>query len=425
MKLILLMATILIAPLAEAVEKINRRTPVGSALRSAEWEKMPLALRERSQFSAGVEEVRVMHTVQDGLRKLVGSLRNEKGVYTDRSKVIAEIGKVAEASGLTPRDEALRGTIQDITSERRAELIVDTQTQMTYGHTNWKAGQDRDMLEAFPAQELIRVEERLVKRDWGDSANGRWLQAARAVGDNDAIRIWGESGRMIALKTSRIWESLSRFGTPWPPFDFNSGMGVEDVSREEALALGLIKPRQKITPIEEDFNAKLEVTKSGIGDEEWKRLKDQFGDQIRFEGDRVAWHGTLLQEMYDRALATPTFKGSSRLGVATPKAVRESAPLGVDLSGAELRITADDIRHAHSQHGNRERRAGGQPLTRLDFEMAPHIWRDPDTVTRGKDDALVFRKDLGGELFTVVWKRSISKEGNTWGIKTLYKRRPA
>jgi hypothetical protein len=31
--------------------------------------------------------------------------------------------------------------------------------------------------------------------------------------------------RMIARKDSPIWEALSRFGTPYPPFDFNSGCG--------------------------------------------------------------------------------------------------------------------------------------------------------------------------------------------------------
>jgi hypothetical protein len=410
--LLVIMATLLIAPLADAVQKISSRTPVGSKLRSAEWEREPLALRERAQFSAGVEEVRVLHTIQDGLGKLIGQIRSDKGAFTDRSKIIAEIGKVARDAGLTPKDPKLIGSIQDITSERRAELIVDTQTQMAYGFTNWKTGQDPDMLDAFPAQELIRVEERVDKRDW----RRRWVEAGGKI----------VQGRMVARKTDPIWENLSRFGTPWPPYDFNSGMGVEDVSREEALELGLIEPKESIPPTAADFNQKLEVTKSGIGESGWQRLKAQFGDQIRFDGDQVKWHGTIIQELYERALSEPTFQAQTRLGAATSKAVREAAKLNVDLQDAELRLTADDIRHAHTRHGQESDRSAARSIVRLDFEMVPQVWRDPDSVVRGTGDALIFRKEFAGTLHTVVWKRSQEDSGKkVFGIKTLYKSKPA
>ena len=47
---------------------------------------------------------------------------------------------------------------------------------------------------------------------------------------------------MVALINHPGWSRLSRFGTPWPPFDYSSGMGVESVSRKEAVALGVIGP---------------------------------------------------------------------------------------------------------------------------------------------------------------------------------------
>ena len=54
---------------------------------------------------------------------------------------------------------------------------------------------------------------------------------------------------MIALKNSDIWDRLGdsttfpdALGNPYPPFAFNSGMGVEDISRAEAERLGVIEP---------------------------------------------------------------------------------------------------------------------------------------------------------------------------------------
>jgi hypothetical protein len=37
-------------------------------------------------------------------------------------------------------------------------------------------------------------------------------------------------GRMIALKSDPIWTAISAFGTPYPPFDYNSGMWVHGPS---------------------------------------------------------------------------------------------------------------------------------------------------------------------------------------------------
>lgn len=53
---------------------------------------------------------------------------------------------------------------------------------------------------------------------------------------------------MIALKTDPIWVKISRFGQPYPPYDYGSGMGVVDVSRAEAERLGLISETASLTP---------------------------------------------------------------------------------------------------------------------------------------------------------------------------------
>lgn len=58
---------------------------------------------------------------------------------------------------------------------------------------------------------------------------------------------------MIALKNESIWEDISRFGTPYAPFDFNSGMDVRDIDRATAVQLGLMSARERVMPQHRDF----------------------------------------------------------------------------------------------------------------------------------------------------------------------------
>ena len=61
---------------------------------------------------------------------------------------------------------------------------------------------------------------------------------------------------MIALKGAEVWQNLGdgeggyedTLGLPYPPFAFNSGMWVEDISREEAIGLGLLSGDDVVEP---------------------------------------------------------------------------------------------------------------------------------------------------------------------------------
>src|SRR6185369_16237886 len=124
------------------------------------------------------------------------------------------------------------GTLTDLSSDRRLNVMLDTNIEMAQGYGGWAQGQDKQILDQWPAQELIRVMNfdavaRGTARDWP----GRW--------DDEGGEFFG-AGRMIALKNAPIWKDISRFELPYPPFDFNSGMDVQDIERDEAIALGLI-----------------------------------------------------------------------------------------------------------------------------------------------------------------------------------------
>ena len=156
--------------------------------------------------------------------------------------------------GYAPSDDEA-GTIKDLASTERINLVVKTNVELAQGAGNYIAGHDDDVLDAWPAQELYRQEGRDQPRNWdgtnpkGDKTltgfGSRWMFAAQASSDADAARIMEETGRMIALKSSGIWQALGDFedglGNPYPPFAFNSGMWVRDVPRKTAVDLGLIE----------------------------------------------------------------------------------------------------------------------------------------------------------------------------------------
>lgn len=279
-------------PLKEAVAKISAKTPVGSTLRTAEWERVPLALRERAQFSAGVESIRLLQSVQDRISGQLQLQREQLGdgkeATFDRSSFIDAIREIGRDEGLTPQDPSKVGGLQDITSIPRLGLIYDMQTAQAQGFARWKLDQSEGALLLYPAQEFKRMEGRKNPReDWPK----RFAEAAQEVGDASALRVQQETGRMIALRNSELWSKLSRFGTPWPPFDFGSGMGLEDIDRDEAVALGLLGPNEIIEGAEKDFNDDLQASAKGLSGDALDQLKKSFGKQIRIEGDSIWWKG--------------------------------------------------------------------------------------------------------------------------------------
>ena len=122
------------------------------------------------------------------------------------------------------------GKLTDIASSRRLGLIFDFQQERLSAEIFLAQGEDQDHAWAFPCLELIRVSQRMVPRPWRE----RWKEAGGKLYD----------GRMIALRNDPIWRKISRFGSPVPPFDFNSGMGLEEVNRFEAEGLGIQLPEE-------------------------------------------------------------------------------------------------------------------------------------------------------------------------------------
>lgn len=290
--LLILMATLTLQPISDAVAKLSSRTPVGSTLRSADWERVPVEIRERAQFSARVENARVMDRIQKGLTDILTHTKDANGVVEDRSRFIAELAKLAEAEGLRPTDPALIGTIQDITSERRAELILKTQTEQAYNYARHKRGSSGPLLRAAPAQELVRIRNSREKRRWVDvwrANGGKTFAGSPSIGG--ALQDGAGGVRCIALKGDPIWARISRFGTPWPPFDFGSGVGVTNITRTEAIRLGLVAKGETPKVDDPGLNENLEIDLADMSPGIREQLLRGLGDKVSVSDDTLKWKG--------------------------------------------------------------------------------------------------------------------------------------
>lgn len=231
-----------LAPDRAAVEKFGARKATPSSMTSAQWARVAPAIREKCFFSARVNDAETLGKMRELIGKAVDTAkRNPNEALVSQEKFISEM-----KSYLRGRGYAIDGTaLTDIASRRRLSLIYKMNYDEAREYAKYTRGQDSDALFMYPAQEFLRVEPRRVPRtDW----QTRW----RAAGG----KLYG--GRMIALKSSDVWKNLSRFDRPYPPFDFGSGMGVEDIDRDEAIALGLLPKDEPVDEIP-DFDDALET----------------------------------------------------------------------------------------------------------------------------------------------------------------------
>jgi hypothetical protein len=233
-------------PFQDALDSRLVKSILPTDFRTQLLREIPAVLRERAMFSAGVTNAEFLEKANDSINELVSGT-------TDRATKRLELKKLLDQLGYHPA-EGEEGTLTDLSSDARLNLILDTNLEQAQGYGYWKQGQQKSVLDQWPAQELIRVTEpKGEERDWA----ARWTKCG------------GEffGGRMIALKNDDIWDQLGDSDTfsdgldnPYPPFAFNSGMDVTDVDRDEAVKLGLINEDTQIEPEDRGFNDDLQAS---------------------------------------------------------------------------------------------------------------------------------------------------------------------
>ena len=383
-----------------AADRILRKALVASGLDTRGWSSVQAGLRDRAFFSSQVEDARILHAMRANVAALADGTK-------DISEVRRDLREFLAATGYDPGDG--RGTIRDLYTKARLDVMARTNVDQAKGYAGHLRATSAGAILAFPAYELVRVERRRVPRDW----NARWAAAARKVGFDGVAR----NGAMVALKTSPVWAALSRFGNPFPPFDFNSGMGVRDVRKSVCRELGLLGPdEQPKVPPPPDFNGNLSARVPFAGNTpEFRRLKDVFGDQITHAGGEVRWRADLVRDAFESGrpfeirLGKPTDALRSMLPTEAANRIKQKSFIVTD-------DWLDSPRKSGGTHRDhfwpRETDPRNLPLTSGDLELIPTLWRQPDRVVEGG-----YRGSIICELDTI--------DGGTLKMVVDVKRMPA
>jgi hypothetical protein len=194
--------------------------------------------------------------------------RGERALLISIPEAKAQLKEYLESVGYQPK-VGEEGTIKDLSSDARRQLQVETNLLDVQGYARWMGSQNEMSLYGNPAWELVRMRHSKVPRDWEE----RWSDARDGTQEEGSTEA-GE--RMVALKDHPIWQALGdgiggyddTLGNPWPPFAFRSGMGVIDVNRDDAIALGIMDEATRVQPQEDPggMNNNLEGSVEGYAE---------------------------------------------------------------------------------------------------------------------------------------------------------------
>lgn len=240
------------ARFAEAIASQQVRALLPTSASAADLATLPTSIHQRALCSARTQSARHLSMIDRIAKQIVNpdfvdGRPRLPGEYMSLPKARALLRASLKQIGYHPDDiDAVPGTLKDLGSYQRMNLIIDTQTKMARGYGQYAQGQTPAILDQFPCQELVRFESREIPRDWIT----RWLA--------EGGQLYG--GRMIARKDARIWIDISQFGQPYPPFDYNSGMALRDVDRDEAMSLGVIGRDDIVAPDPIPYNDTLQAS---------------------------------------------------------------------------------------------------------------------------------------------------------------------
>ena len=247
----------------------DKVTVPAAGMSSADWDGVDPDIRERSYWTARQGHYARVQGFRDRSQGIVDGNLSE-------ADALREVRAMLKATGYRP-EPGTEGTIQDLNSDARQRLILDTNVAMVQE----RAYRDSMMGSlAYPAQRLVRIRYSRQPRDW----DSRWREAAAAVNYEGVAT----DGSHIALLISPIWRQLSRFDLDYPPFDFNSGMGVDPVDYEEAQRHGLVIPEATIEGADrESLNSSLEASVARMDGDLQQAFTDALKDCVEVEGARV------------------------------------------------------------------------------------------------------------------------------------------
>jgi hypothetical protein len=243
-------------PELDALQFFSRRAPTPSPRRTADWAKVMPDVRAKAFFVASVNDARFL----DRAHGLIGD-HLAGGDTTDRGTFVRRMREFMVEEGMVdPSDFGDERDITNIASERRLQLIFDTQTRQAHGYAYRSQGLDPVLLDAWPAARFVRTP-------------GATDPRPRHVAGEGDVRLKLDTAYWADFQNA---PEIGGFGVPWAPYGFNSYMSQEDVRREEAEALGLLAPSRPAAPPETLRRERETPVTRGV----WASVKNMAGDVL-------------------------------------------------------------------------------------------------------------------------------------------------
>lgn len=227
--------------LTEAFTKAMQRGILPTWMGTAELDELELAIKERAVFSARTTNAVYLESLHEKIGRLIadGYDGDQAKLRLELKQLLAELAYNPETG--FPGDAALgipaarAGSLQDLSSDKRINLILDTQLELMAGKGQEQRGLSKEALDLFPAWELVRIKAARVPRDWFT----RFKQAGgRVLEDADGRK------RLVAHKLDEVWSVLGdralfkdALDVSHPPFAFGSGMAWQAIEQDEWEAL--------------------------------------------------------------------------------------------------------------------------------------------------------------------------------------------
>lgn len=361
----------------EDTRRLRSRRIDASGLTTAQRLQIEADVNDACFFSSKVSDAKLLESMREYIAK---ASEGESGF--GRADFIT---KMRRRLGVPEGEMTGRGALTDITSSRRLGLIYDFQKERTSAEQMLAQAEDPDFASLYPALELIREQRRNVPRDW----RSRWVEAGGKL---------SRGGRMVAFRNDPIWRKISRFGSPTPPFDFNSGMGVENVSAREARALGISAP--------------------DLPEQKPEKASTQETESVGFERQPEALSATLPKNGQIRSSLMAELKSKFGKRLMTAGDIAVVVPM---LESANAALSVDSATQALFKETGAGINDGDELIfkgTEKEKQLARFVLSAPSNAVRRKNGIVAFMRRLSAAtLWAAIIPGKRARTVEFWGVK--------
>jgi len=216
--------------LTDIINALSARQVSPSWFQSREWATVDPAIRNRSFFSATISSAKVLTKMRNMLLDWqAGAVEETPGGIAYKETGLAKFRENAAEfmiqEGLATEDDYADGSIKNVISNARLQLIFNTNTEQAATFASWQVKmKDPFYINRYPAARFVRSPGAIIKR----------LRHVEAEG---TVRRWDD----FAFWTFQNGNDIGGFDVPWGPYGFNSYMYQQPVNRAEAERLKLVQ----------------------------------------------------------------------------------------------------------------------------------------------------------------------------------------